>query len=81
MDDIFDRDILNKLNNKVHTQAKQIEILKGMIVESQMAKLCWCDKCCDKGRSAKKEREKLFRELDALVIVKDLQNVKSTKKE
>ena len=60
---------------------KQIEILKGMIVESQMAKLCWCDKCCDKGRSAKKEREKLFRELDALIVVKELQNVKSTKKE
>ena len=54
----------------------QIQILKDMIIADKMSKLCHCDIC--KGKMSK-DREKIARELDALVIVKELQNVKSKK--
>lgn len=55
---------------------KQVEILKEMIIMSQMAKLCWCDKC-RKQRSMKEWKDKLEQELDALLFVKEVQDGKA----
>lgn len=62
----------------VSSLKKRIQILKDMIIERQMAKFCWCDKCAE-GINPKKYREGLLQELDALLFVKELQNVKNSK--
>lgn len=51
----------------------QVFYLKEIIVNRQMAKLCWCDKCSE-GRDPKKYRERLLQDLNSLVAVKEAQN-------
>jgi hypothetical protein len=62
-----------KLNEQKAKLNNQIHLLKEMVVRSQMAKLCWCDKC-QKKRNMKEWKEKLERELDAMLVVKEVQN-------
>jgi len=50
---------------------KQIEILKDMIIQRQMHNLCYCDKCCKARGDTKQYKEKLLKELDDLLFVKE----------
>ena len=67
---------LSSIKQQIKKLQAENKILKDMIIADKMSKLCHCDIC--KGKMSK-DREKIARELDALVIVKELQNAKSKK--
>jgi len=70
---------LASCEEKIDKQNKQIQILKDMIIADKMSKFCYCDKCVQARGDIREVRKKVMRELDALIIVKELQNVKSKK--
>jgi len=71
-------DTISSLKKQIKKLEVHIQILKDMIIDKQLSKLCWCDKCTEK-RVICEIKKKMMRELDALIIVKELQNVKSKK--
>ena len=70
---------LSSIKQQIKKLQAENKILKDMIIADKMSKLCHCDICKEKRKSVSKDREKIARELDALIIVKELQNVKSKK--
>lgn len=57
--------------------SKQVRFLKDMILQRQMGELCYCDKCVAIRGDTKQYRDKLEREIDDMLVVKEAQYGKS----